>query len=114
MRFVIMALLTLGTAAHAQAIFLTYDQWEQLPTALRELYVAGVVDGLSTVTVREGAGTAKHYNDCIVKSKMNLGQIAEGTKKFMEMHSDLRSRPAPNRIVAYLITVCGVPAPDEG
>ena len=114
MRFVIMAVFALGTAAYAQAIFLTYDQWEQLPTALRELYVAGVVDGLSTVTVREGAGTVKHYNDCIVKSKMNLGQIAEGTKKFMEMHSDLRTRPAPNRIVAYLITLCGVPAPAEG
>ena len=114
MRFLIMALLTLGTAAHAQAIFLTYDQWEKLPTALREVYVAGVVDGLSTVTVPEGAGTAKHYNDCIVKLKMNLGLIAEGTKKFMEMHPDLRGRPAPNRIVAYLITVCGVPIPNEG
>jgi len=33
--------------------------------------------------------TAKHYNECIAKSKMNLGEIAEGTKKFMEMHSDL-------------------------
>ena len=114
MRFVVMALLALGTAAHAQAIFLTYDQWERLPTGLQDIYVAGAVDSLSTVTTRESSGTAKYYNDCIVKHNMNLSQITEGTKKFMEMHSDLRSRPAPNRIVAYLITVCGVPAPSEG
>jgi hypothetical protein len=85
-----LALLAIGTTAHAQAIFLTYEQWEQLPTTLKEIYVAGVLDGLSSVAVPAQASTAKHYNDCIVKSKMNLGQLAEGTKKFMEMHSDLK------------------------
>lgn len=114
MRFVIMALLAFGTAARAQSIFLTYDQWEQLPTNLREIYVAGVLDGLSTIAVPEQVSTAKHYNECIAKSKMNLGQIAEGTKKFMEMHSDLRNRPAPNRVVAYLFTLCGAPTPGGG
>jgi hypothetical protein len=109
-----MALLAFGTAAHAQAIFLTYDQWERLPTGLQDIYVAGVVDSLSAVTTRESSGTAKYYNDCIVKYNMNLSQITESTKKFMEMYSDQRNRPASIRIVAYLITVCGVPAPSEG
>jgi len=109
-----MALLAFGTTARAQSIFLTYDQWEQLPTSLREIYVAGVVDALSTIAVPAQATTAKHYNECIVKSRMSLGQIAEGTKKFMEMHSDQRYKPAPSRVVAYLITLCGVPTPSEG
>jgi hypothetical protein len=73
-----------------------------------------VVDGLSTIAVPEQVSTAKHYNECIAKSKMSLGQIADGTKKFMDMHSDLRDRPAPNRVVAYLFTLCGAPTPGDG
>ena len=113
-RFVIPALLAFGTTARSQSIFLTYDQWEQLPTSLREIYVAGAIDQLSTVGVPAGLSSAKHYNECIVKSGVRLGQIAEGTKKFMEMHSDLRQKPAPTAVMQYLITLCGLPTPSEG
>jgi hypothetical protein len=113
-RFVVPALLVLGTTGRTQSIFLTYEQWEQLPTALREAYVAGVIDQLSTVGVPEGLNSAKHYNECIVKSGMRLGQIAEGTKRFMEMHSDLRQKPTPTAVMTYLITLCGLPTPTEG
>jgi hypothetical protein len=64
------------------------DPWEQLPATLREIYVAGAINQLSTVGVPAGLSSAKHYNECIVKSGVRLGEIAEGTKKFMEMHSD--------------------------
>ena len=50
-RFVIIAFLALGATARAQGVFLTYDQWEQLPTALREIYVAGVIDTVSTIAI---------------------------------------------------------------
>jgi hypothetical protein len=106
--------LAFGTAARAQSIFLTYEQWEQLPTTLREIYVAGAIDQLSTVGHPAGLSLAKHYNECIVKSGMRLGQVAEGTKKFMEMHSDQRQEPAPIAVMQYLITLCGSPTPDEG
>src|SRR5215475_4781764 len=109
-----MASLAFGTAARAQSIFINCDQWVQLPTSLREIYVAGVIDALSTITVPEGARTAKHYNDCIVSSRMSLSRIAEGTKKFMETHSDLRYKPASNVVQSYLITLCGLPRPSEG
>ena len=114
MRLVIVALLAFGTAARAQSIFLSCDQWEQLPTSLREIYVAGVIDTMSTITVPAGVRTAKHYNDCIVNSGMSLSQIAEGTKKLMERHSDLRHKPATNLVTAYLITLCGLPIQGEG
>jgi hypothetical protein len=114
LRFVVPALLAFGATARAQSIFLTYEQWEQLPTTLREIYIAGAIDQLSTVGVPAGVNSAKHYNECIVKSGMRLGQIAEGTKKFMEMHSDLRQKPAPTAVMQYLITLCGLPTPGEG
>jgi hypothetical protein len=62
---VIMVLLAFGTTAHAQATFLSYDQWERLPTGLQVIYVAGVVDGLSTVSTRESSGTAKYCGGLI-------------------------------------------------
>jgi hypothetical protein len=113
-RFVVPGLLPFGTTAQTQSTFLTYEQWEQLPTTLRESYVAGAVDQLSTVGVPAGLNSAKHYNECIVKSGMRLGQIAEGMKKFMEMRSDLRQKPAPRAVMEYLITLCGLPTPSEG
>ena len=51
LRFVVPAILAFGTTARAQSIFLTYEQWEQLPTALREIYVAGVIDTVSTIAI---------------------------------------------------------------
>ena len=85
-----------------------------MPRALREAYVAGVIDTISAIATPETASAAKHYNDCIVKSGMNLGQTAEAAKEFMEMHPELRDRPASNTIVRYLIALCGVPIPNEG
>jgi hypothetical protein len=114
-RFAIIGLLALGTSVRAQSIFLTYEQWEQLPKNLGEIYVAGVIDTLSTIAVPAQASTAKHYNECIVKSRMTLGDVAEGTKKFMEKRpDDLKRKPAPNAMVAYFITLCGLPPPSEG
>ena len=40
----------------------TYDQWERLPIGMKEMYVAGAIDWLSTVTTPP-AGTGKYYNE---------------------------------------------------
>src|SRR5262245_28958181 len=112
--FAMVALLAIGAAARAQRIFISCDQWEQLPTNFRETYVAGVIDTLSTIAVPEQASVAKHYNECIVKAGMSLGQITEGAREFIEMHSELRYKPAPSAIMTYLISLCGVLRPSEG
>ena len=70
-RSVIVALLALTTPMHARSVFFTYDQWERLPIGLKEMY-AGAVDALSTIAVSTQAGTAKYYNECLVK-KGNIG-----------------------------------------
>jgi hypothetical protein len=113
-QFSVVASLASGTSARSQSVFLTYDQWEQLPTSLRQIYISGVFDTVSTITVAEGVISAQHYNNCIVQLRMNLAQIAEGTKKLVEVHSDLRQKPAPHTIMMYLISLCGLPMPNEG
>jgi len=71
MRFVTIVLLFLTTPAYAQSVFLTYRQWEQLPTNLREIYVAGAFDTLSTVTTPEQVSFVKHYNECVANAALN-------------------------------------------
>jgi hypothetical protein len=76
-RFVTIMLLLSTTPAHAQNVFLTYSQWEQMPISLREMYVAGAFDTLSTVTAVEQVSIVQHYNECVAKARLNLHQLAE-------------------------------------
>jgi hypothetical protein len=66
----ILALLALTTTVHAQSVIFTYDQWERLSIGLQEIYLAGAIDSLSTITVPPAAATAKYYNDCLVKKQI--------------------------------------------
>src|SRR5262249_44378680 len=67
MRFAGIVLLFSTVTAHSQSVYLTYGEWEKMPSALRQMYVAGAFDAISTVTNRAGASVAKHYNDCVKK-----------------------------------------------
>ena len=107
MRFVTIVLLFLTTPAYAQSVFLTYRKWEQLPVNLREIYVAGAFDTLSTVTTPEQVNFVKHYNECVAKAKFDLHQLAENVKAYAETQPDLPDKPAPFAIMRYLISICG-------
>jgi hypothetical protein len=107
MRFVTILLLLSTTPAHAQNVFLTYGQWEQMPISLREMYVAGAFDTLSTVTSAEHVSFAEHYNECIAKARLNLHQLAENMKEYAETQPDLRDKPTPGALLRYLVSLCG-------
>jgi|SRR5262245_23698270 len=112
--FAMATIVAFGAAAQAQSIFISCDRWEQMPTNFRETYVAAVIDTLSTIAIPEQASVATYYNACIVKSGMSLGQITEGAREFIELHSELRYKPAPSAIMTYLISLCGALKPSEG
>jgi hypothetical protein len=103
-------LLFLTTPAYAQSVFLTYRQWEQLPVNLREVYVAGAFDALSTLTTPEQVDLVKHYNECVAKAKFDLHQLAENMKAYAEAQPDSRVKPTPFALLRYLISICGPPA----
>ena len=107
MRFVTIVLLCLMTPAYAQSVFLTYHQWEQLPVNLREMYVAGAFDTLSTVTTPEQVNFAKHYNECVANAALNLHELAENLKAHAESQPDLRDKPTPFALLRYLVSICG-------
>ena len=103
------ALLVLTTTAHAQSVIFTYDQWEQLSTGLQEIYLAG--DAISTIAVPTQAGTAKFYNDCLVKNQITAHVIAEEMKTIVQTRPELRPKPATGALLQSLIKLCGLPVP---
>jgi hypothetical protein len=107
MRFLTLVLLLLTTSAHAQSVFLTYGQWEQMPKNLREIYVAGAFDTLSTVSTPEQVNFVKHYNECIAKARLNLSQLTENMETYAETQPDLRDKPTPGALLRYLVSICG-------
>jgi hypothetical protein len=109
MRFIIIVLLLSTIPARAQNAYLNYGQWEQMPPALREMYVAGAFDALSTVTVREGVSVAKHYNECVSKAGLTTGQLEENMKEYANTQPDLQHKPVPFALMRYLVSLCGTP-----
>ena len=63
MRLVTIMLLLSMTTAHAQTVYFNYSQWEQMPTSLREMYVAGAFDAVSVVAIPQQAIVARHYHE---------------------------------------------------
>jgi hypothetical protein len=117
MRFIIVVLLLSTIPARAQNVYLDYSQWKQMPPSLREMYVAGAFDALSTITVPERATIARHYNECVAKAGLTIGKLAENMKEYAETQPDLQSKPVPGALLRYLISLCGTPtaqAPWQG
>jgi len=110
MRFITVALLLLSTIqTYAQNVYLNYGQWEQMPTSLRERYIAGTFDALSTVSVPENAAVSMRYNECIAKIGMSSGQLAENMKGYAGTQTDLQDKPTPGVLMRSLTSVCGLP-----
>src|SRR5262249_27021326 len=110
MHFITLVLLLSTTPAHAQGIYLNYSQWKQMPNALKEMYVAGAFDTLSTVTTQEHLTFRRHYNECVVKAGLSTRQLTENMQEYAESQPDLQAKAAPFALLRYLISLCGLPA----
>jgi hypothetical protein len=109
-RGAVFALLALTSTTHAQSVLFTYDQWERLSIGLREIYLSGAIDALSTIAVPAQASTAKHYNDCLRKQQITAHQVSEGMSAIVQTQPELRPKPATTALMASLIKLCGTPA----
>jgi hypothetical protein len=109
MRFIIIVLFLSTIQAHAQNVYLNYGQWAQMPPALREMYVVGAFDTLSTVTESEKVSAAKHCNECVSKAGLSTGQLEENMKEYADTQPDLQRKPVPVALMRYLVSLCGTP-----
>jgi hypothetical protein len=97
------------TTAHAQTVYFNYSQWKQMPTSLREMYVAGAFDAVSVVAIPQQAIVARHYNECVTKTGLSAGQLGQNMKEYAETQADVESKPVPTVLMRYLIALCGLP-----
>jgi hypothetical protein len=109
---ILFALLALATSAHTQSVVFTYDQWERLSAGLKEIYVSGAIDAVSTIAVPTQVSTSKYYNDCIVKQEITVHNIVEEMKVIVQSRPELHPKPATAALLAALIKLCGLPNPD--
>jgi hypothetical protein len=109
----VIALLALTTPAHAQSVVFTYDQWERLSAGLKEIYISGAIDAISTVAVPETAATSKYYNDCLVKKEIKAHDIVEEMKVVAHSRPELYPKPATGALLGALIKLCGSPNPEQ-
>jgi hypothetical protein len=109
---ILFVLMALTTSAHAQSVVFTYDQWERLSAGLKEIYVSGAIDAVSTIAVPTQVSTSKYYNDCIVKKEITVHNIVEEMKVVVQSRPELHPKPATSALLAALIKLCGLPNPD--
>ncbi len=110
--FVLFALLAFIAPARAQTVVFAYDQWARLSPGLQEIYIAGAIDAVSTITVPPGTNTAKYYNDCIVK-KLTAHDIVEEMKVAVRSRPELAPQPATVALLQALIKLCGLANPEQ-
>jgi hypothetical protein len=108
-RRVIFVLLALTTAAHAQKVVFTFDQWARLSPGLQEIYISGALDAVSTVTVPAAAASAKFYNDCVVQKQIKAHDLVEEMKVIVRSQPELYPKPATFALFHALIKLCGAP-----
>jgi hypothetical protein len=111
-RRVIFVLLALTTAAHAQKVVFTFDQWARLSPGLQEIYISGALDAVSTISTPPQVATAKFYNDCIVKKQIKAHDFVEDMKVIVRSRPELYPQPATVALLQSLIKFCGTPNPE--
>ena len=58
------------------------------------------------------AGTAKYYNECLVKKGITVLDLAEEMKAIVQTQLDLHPKPATAALLASLTKICGLPVPE--
>jgi hypothetical protein len=111
-RRIVFALLFLTTTAHAQAVVFHYDQWDRLSAGLKEIYISGAIDAVFTIAIPASAGTAKYYNDCVVKNGIKAHDLVEQMQSIVRTRPELYPKPATAVLLAAMIKLCGQPVPE--
>jgi hypothetical protein len=108
-KYLIVATL-ITNAAFAQAVFQLFSAWDALPdNGYRSVYIMGAMDTLSTIAGPDSARAAKHYNDCLVASSMNAGQLSNNVRRYVQNHPKLQGQPVTFGLLEYLVELCGLP-----
>lgn len=94
----------------ADAGFVNYFQWVQMPSIERSRYVAGIWDSYEAFSANYQAAAA-HYTFCIGRLQLTDARLAEQIRLFAQAKPNVQGRPMPAIVIAYLYELCGPPPP---
>jgi hypothetical protein len=110
MRYLICSLLIAISPVANAGQFYSYRQWMALDDTLRSVYIAGVFDSLlGIVKDRNDLPVTKHYDECITRSRMSNGDLADNVIAFVKKKPELQERSVSGALMNYLISFCGPP-----
>jgi hypothetical protein len=110
-KIILPVLLLSSTASSQTAAFYPYSKWDRLSSAERVAYISGVIDTMINYTTDEdGVKWSRHYYNCIKRTNMQNGQLANNLQEYVGVRSDLQKGTVQEAILHYLGELCGSPA----
>jgi len=68
----------------------TFSQWERLQEHDRVAFIAQYIGTLATMATAEPAQTtARHYTDCVTRSRLTAGQLANYLREYVRARPEL-------------------------
>ena len=103
-------LLLISSPVSSQGVFNNYSDWVRMSEDNRAAYITRVVDSL-TVYADSNAGrkAASHYFNCISRSNMTNGQLADQVEAYVTARPQLRGGTVQGALIGYLKQLCGLP-----
>ena len=108
-RYAAVLLLLLSWPAIAEVhLDYTFSQWEKLQDDDRTAYIARLSDTLSSMAATEPAQrAARHYSQCIMRSQLTAGQLANFLREYVRARPELRGSSVQLAMHDYLNALCG-------
>jgi hypothetical protein len=105
-------LIALLVSSAAQAGYMTYQKWSDMPEVYRVAYIAGVFD--TTVTSwaddKKISAFKAYYSECITAAGMTDIQLAANVLAFAKGKPEFHTGTVPVVLAAYLVAACGAPS----
>jgi len=94
----------------SQGVYNNYSDWVRMSDDNRAAYITGVVDSL-TVYADSNAGrkAASHYFNCLIRTKITNGQLADQVEAYVTARPQLREGTVQGALIGYLKELCGLP-----
>jgi hypothetical protein len=69
----------------------TFSRWERLRDDDRAAYIADFIDTLATTAATHPAQrAARHYSECIMRSQLTAGQLADFLREYARARPELQ------------------------
>jgi hypothetical protein len=95
-------LLWSSTASSQTAAFYPYSKWDRLSSAEQVAYISGVLDTMINYTTDEdGVKWSHHHYDCIKRTNMQNGQLANKLREYVRARSDRQEGTVQEAMLYY-------------